>query len=237
MLIQNREIEQVIRIENITRTYGSGDIEVNALVNVSLVIKENEFVAVMGASGSGKSTLMNILGCLDTPTSGEYYLSDLSVKDIDDVSLSKIRNEKIGFIFQTFHLLPRLTALQNVTLPLRYCDVTPEESERRGKELLAKVGLSDRAHHKPFEMSGGQRQRVAIARALVNNPKVIFADEPTGNLDSTTSYEIMDLLCELHTQGQTIVMVTHEEDIARYADRTIRMKDGQVVQEKLCLTA
>ena len=171
MLIQNREIEQVIRIENITRTYGSGDIEVNALVNVSLVIKENEFVAVMGASGSGKSTLMNILGCLDTPTSGEYYLSDLSVKDIDDVSLSKIRNEKIGFIFQTFHLLPRLTALQNVTLPLRYCDVTPEESERRGKELLAKVGLSDRAHHKPFEMSGGQRQRVAIARALVNNPK------------------------------------------------------------------
>lgn len=227
----------MIKIENITRTYGSGDIEVKALVNVSLIIKENEFVAVMGASGSGKSTLMNILGCLDTPTSGEYFLSGLPVKNIDDEKLSKIRNKKIGFIFQTFHLLPRLTALQNVILPLRYSEVSHEESERRGKDLLAKVGLSDRAQHKPFEMSGGQRQRVAIARALVNNPQVIFADEPTGNLDSKTSYEIMNLLRQLHAQGQTIVMVTHEEDIAAYADRTIRMKDGQVLKEELCLTA
>lgn len=224
----------MIRIENITRTYGSGDIEVKALADVSLSIQENEFVAIMGTSGSGKSTLMNILGCLDTPTSGEYYLSDVPVKNIDDESLSKIRNEKIGFIFQTFHLLPRLTALQNVMLPLRYCDVEPQAANQRGLDMLAKVGLMERAHHKPYEMSGGQRQRVAIARALVNQPRVIFADEPTGNLDSKTSYEIMQLLCDLHKQGQTIVMVTHEEDIAAFADRIIRMKDGQVIEDKLC---
>ena len=224
----------MIRIENLTRTYGSGDIQVHALSDVSLTIKENEFVAVMGTSGSGKSTLMNILGCLDTPTSGEYLLSEQSIKEIDDVSLSKIRNEKIGFIFQTFHLLPRLTALQNVTLPLRYSDIDTEEAIQRGQEMLNKVWLKARSHHKPFEMSGGQRQRVAIARALVNQPKVIFADEPTGNLDSNTSYEIMELLCQLHAQGQTIVMVTHEEDIAAYADRIIRMKDGKVIEDKKC---
>jgi putative ABC transport system ATP-binding protein len=225
----------VIKIDNITRTYGSGDVQVNALVNVSLEIKENEFVAVMGTSGSGKSTLMNILGCLDTPSSGEYLLSGLSIKNVDDVILSKIRNEKIGFIFQTFHLLPRLTALQNVALPLRYSDVSVPEAELRSKDMLAKVGLADRAHHKPFEMSGGQRQRVAIARALVNQPKVIFADEPTGNLDSRTSSEIMELLCQLHDNGQTIVMVTHEESIAEYADRIIRMKDGRVIEDKRCV--
>jgi len=225
----------LIKVENLTRTYGTGDIQVNALSDVSLTIQENEFVAVMGTSGSGKSTLMNILGCLDTPTSGEYLLSNQSIKEIDDVSLSKIRNEKIGFIFQTFHLLPRLSALQNVTLPLRYSSIETEEALERGNDMLDKVGLKDRSHHKPFEMSGGQRQRVAIARALVNKPKVIFADEPTGNLDSKTSYEIMELLCQLHAQGQTIVMVTHEEDIAAFANRIIRMKDGKVIEDKLCI--
>ena len=225
----------MIQINNVTRTYGSGDIQVCALSDVSLTIKENEFVAVMGTSGSGKSTLMNILGCLDTPSAGEYLLSGSSIKNIDDEKLSKIRNEKIGFIFQTFHLLPRLSALQNVTLPLRYSDVTPEDAEQRGLEMLTKVGLGERSHHKPFEMSGGQRQRVAIARALVNKPDVIFADEPTGNLDSKTSHEIMGLLGELHRQGQTIVMVTHEEDIAAHAERIIRMRDGKIIEDKPCV--
>jgi len=225
----------VIKIDNISRIYGEGETQVIALNNVSLTIENNEFVAVMGTSGSGKSTLMSILGCLDTPTSGEYLLSGESIKNIDDENLSQIRNRKIGFIFQTFHLLPRLTALDNVTLPLRYSDVDPEDAKKRGMEMLEKVGLSSRWHHKPFEMSGGQRQRVAIARALVNRPEVIFADEPTGNLDSKTSYEIMDLLCDLHNQGQTIVMVTHEEDIAAYADRMIRMKDGEVIEDRLCI--
>ncbi len=225
----------MIRIDNISRIYGEGETQVIALNKVSLTIENNEFVAVMGTSGSGKSTLMSILGCLDTPTFGEYLLSGESIKNIDDENLSQIRNSKIGFIFQTFHLLPRLSALDNVILPLRYSDVEPEEAKQRGMEMLEKVGLSKRWHHKPFEMSGGQRQRVAIARALVNRPQVIFADEPTGNLDSKTSYEIMDLLCELHNQGQTIVMVTHEEDIAAYADRMIRMKDGEVIEDRLCI--
>jgi len=225
----------VIRIDNISRIYGEGETQVIALNKVSLTIKNNEFVAVMGTSGSGKSTLMSILGCLDTPSSGEYLLSGESIKNIDDEDLSQIRNRKIGFIFQTFHLLPRLTALDNVILPLRYSDVEPEEAKQRGLEMLEKVGLSARWHHKPFEMSGGQRQRVAIARALVNRPQVIFADEPTGNLDSKTSNEIMSLLCNLHEQGQTIVMVTHEEDIAAYADRMIRMKDGEVIEDRLCV--
>jgi len=225
----------MIRIEKLNRVYGSGETQVHALCDVSLNISENEFVAIMGTSGSGKSTLMNVLGCLDTPSSGEYLLSGESVKDIDDEQLSKIRNEKIGFIFQTFHLLPRLTALDNVIVPLRYSELTAEQARKRGLEMLDKVGLGARAHHKPFEMSGGQRQRVAIARALVNHPKVIFADEPTGNLDSKTSLEIMQLLLELHRQGQTIVMVTHEEDIAAYAQRVIRMKDGVVIEDKACI--
>lgn len=225
----------MIRIDNISRIYGEGETQVIALNKVSLTINNNEFVAIMGTSGSGKSTLMSILGCLDTATSGEYLLSGESIKNIDDENLSKIRNRKIGFIFQTFHLLPRLSALDNVILPLRYSDVDPEEAKQRGLEMLEKVGLSSRWHHKPFEMSGGQRQRVAIARALVNRPQVIFADEPTGNLDSKTSHEIMDLLCNLHNQGQTIVMVTHEEDIAAYADRMIRMKDGEVIEDRLCI--
>ena len=224
----------MIRVNNVSRIYGEGGAQVNALSNVTLDITENEFVAIMGTSGSGKSTLMNILGCLDTPSSGEYLLSGESIKSIDDTSLSQIRNQKIGFIFQTFHLLPRLSAQHNVSLPLRYSNVSNEEADARALEMLEKVSLTSRAHHKPFEMSGGQRQRVAIARALVNRPKVIFADEPTGNLDSKTSHEIMDLLCQLHQQGQTIIMVTHEEDIAAYADRIIRMKDGHVIEDTLC---
>jgi len=227
----------VIRIQHVNRYYGTGETQVKALSDVSLHISQNEFVAIMGTSGSGKSTLMNILGCLDSPTAGEYLLDGCSVKDMSDVELSRIRNQKIGFIFQTFHLLPRLTALENVILPLRFTDIPPEEARARGAEMLEKVGLTSRGHHKPFEMSGGQRQRVAIARALVNRPSVIFADEPTGNLDSTTSYEIMDLLCQLHQQGQTIVMVTHEDDIASYAQRTIRMKDGQILEDSLCEVA
>ncbi|WP_149980038.1 ABC transporter ATP-binding protein [Pseudoalteromonas rhizosphaerae] len=224
----------MIRVENLCRTYGAGETQVIALSNVSLHIEEGEFVAVMGASGSGKSTLMNILGCLDTPTSGSYLLSGESIKEIDDESLSAIRNKKIGFIFQTFHLLTRLSAQENVSLPLRYTDTPKQQASERAMAMLDKVGLQNRAHHKPFEMSGGQRQRVAIARALVNEPKVIFADEPTGNLDSKTSHEIMQLLCSLHQQGHTLVMVTHEEDIAAYAKRIIRMKDGIVIEDSGC---
>ena len=224
----------MIKVDGLSRVYGCGETEVKALADISLTIATNEFVAIMGASGSGKSTLMSILGCLDTPSAGEYLLGGQRVGAMDDVSLSKIRNKKIGFIFQTFHLLTRLSALQNVILPLRYTDVPNDEAHQRGLEMLEKVGLSNRAHHKPNEMSGGQRQRVAIARALVNHPKVIFADEPTGNLDSKTSHDIMQLLCQLHAQGQTLVMVTHEKDIAAYADRIITMKDGVIIEDRLC---
>jgi putative ABC transport system ATP-binding protein len=224
----------MIDLQNISRLYGSGDIQVAALKDISLTIERNEFVAIMGTSGSGKSTLMNILGCLDSPTSGQYFLTGQQISAVEDQQLSKIRNENIGFIFQSFHLLPRLTALNNVTIPLRYTDVSQQQADQRGLDMLARVGLADRSHHKPFEMSGGQRQRVAIARALINDPSVIFADEPTGNLDSTTSAEIMDLLCQLHLSGQTIVMVTHEESIAAYAQRIIRMKDGNIIEDLPC---
>jgi len=219
----------MIEIHSITKQFKNGEEIVTAIDDVSLTIKQNEFVAVMGSSGSGKSTLMNVLGCLDTPTSGKYLLDGKDVASLTDDELSQIRNEHIGFIFQTFHLLPKLDVVENVKLPLRYSTINAEEANSRALNLIERVGLSHRKNHKPFEMSGGQRQRVAIARALINKPSVILADEPTGNLDSQTSKEIMHLLTELHDAGQTIVMVTHENDIAAYAQRTIRMKDGKII--------
>ncbi len=222
----------MITLKDIRKSFTNGEETIVALNDVSLSIQENEFVAFMGSSGSGKSTMMNILGCLDTPDSGEYLLNGNAVNQLTDEALSKIRNEHIGFIFQTFHLLPKLDAIGNVKLPLRYSDVSDEEATQRAQALLEKVGLGHRMHHRPFEMSGGQRQRVAIARALINRPTMILADEPTGNLDSKTSDDIMALLTELHQQGQTIVMVTHEENIADYAQKVITMKDGQIISEK-----
>lgn len=219
----------MIEIQSLKKRFQNGEEIVTAIDDVSLTIKQNEFVAIMGSSGSGKSTLMNVLGCLDTPSEGKYILDNKDVASLSDDELSRIRNEHIGFIFQTFHLLPKLDVIENVKLPLRYSNISSEEANKRAFELIERVGLSHRKHHKPFEMSGGQRQRVAIARALINKPSVILADEPTGNLDSKTSNEIMDLLTELHQAGQTIVMVTHEDDIAQYAQRTIRMKDGKVL--------
>lgn len=221
----------MLKINNIEKSFSNGDEVVRALNGVTLEVKENEFVAFMGSSGSGKSTLMNILGCLDAPSNGEYLLNGQNVASMSDEALSKVRNEHIGFIFQTFHLLPKLDAIGNVKLPMRYSDISDEEATERAIQLLKRVGLEHRMYHKPFEMSGGQRQRVAIARALINQPSVILADEPTGNLDSKTSVEIMSLLTELHQQGQTIVMVTHEDDIAEYAERVITMRDGQVISE------
>jgi putative ABC transport system ATP-binding protein len=227
----------MIRLRQIAKTFSNGDETVTALNQVSLDIAQNEFVAIMGTSGSGKSTLMNVLGCLDAPTGGQYFLNDQNVAQLDDDTLSDIRNRYIGFIFQTFHLLPKLDVVGNITLPLRYADIDPATAAERADQLIERVGLSHRKHHKPFEMSGGQRQRVAIARALINQPSVILADEPTGNLDSKTSDEIMALLSELHQQGQTIVMVTHEPDIAAFAQRIIRMKDGHIIEDSATCSA
>lgn len=223
----------MITLKDIRKSFTNGEETIVALNDVSLSIQENEFVAFMGSSGSGKSTMMNILGCLDTPDSGQYRLNGKPVNSLTDEALSRIRNQHIGFIFQTFHLLPKLDAIGNVKLPLRYSNVSDEEATERAKVLLEKVGLGHRMQHRPFEMSGGQRQRVAIARALINRPTMILADEPTGNLDSKTSDDIMALLTELHQQGQTIVMVTHEENIADYAQKVITMKDGQIISEKI----
>ncbi|MEI6123620.1 MAG: ABC transporter ATP-binding protein [Bacteroidota bacterium] len=220
--------EKIISLKNITKNYKVGTYIVKALQNVTLHINKNEYVALMGPSGSGKSTLMNILGCLDSATSGTYILNQQDVSKLHDNALAEIRNKEIGFVFQTFNLLPRSTALDNVALPLIYAGFTNAKRIIRAKEVLEQVQLSDRITHKPNELSGGQRQRVAIARALVNKPSIILADEPTGNLDSKTSIEIMGLFEAIHEQGNTIILVTHEEDIARHAHRIIRLKDGYV---------
>ncbi len=223
----------MIKLEDIAKTFTIGEVNVYALQDITLSIFENEFVALMGPSGSGKSTLMNILGCLDTPTSGNYRLNNQDVSSLSDNQLAEIRNKEIGFIFQTFNLLPRATALDNVALPLIYAGMAKGPRIERALEVLAQVELADRVKHKPNELSGGQRQRVAIARALVNHPSIILADEPTGNLDSKTSIEIMGLLEEIHGKGNTIIIVTHEEDIAKHAHRIIRLIDGQVSSDEI----
>jgi len=218
----------VIDIENITKDYVMGEEIVRALRGVSLQIHRNEYIAVMGPSGSGKSTLMNMLGCLDTPTSGRYEFNGRNVAEMNDDELAAIRNREIGFVFQTFNLLPRSDSLRNVELPLIYAGIDPETREERATQALVDVGLGDRLHHKPNELSGGQRQRVAIARALVNRPSIILADEPTGNLDSKTGQEIMALLEDLYSRGNTIILVTHERDIAAHARRAVHLRDGLI---------
>lgn len=223
----------MIELKALKKDYVSGNIRVAALQGVTLSIRENEFVAIMGPSGSGKSTLMNILGCLDKPSSGSYLLAGREVGSMSDDDLAEVRNRDIGFVFQSFHLLPRLNIVRNVMLPLKYSEIEPEEARRSAIAMLTRVKLEDRLEHVPNELSGGQRQRVAIARALVNSPKIIFADEPTGNLDSKTSIEIMKLFTGLHQAGQTIILVTHEPEIARYAQKIVQMRDGCVEEIEL----
>lgn len=225
--------EPLISIENLRKTYIMGDNEVKALQSASLHIYKNEYVALMGPSGSGKSTLMNLLGCLDTPSSGDYVLNGSKVASMEDEELAVVRNKEIGFVFQTFNLLPRLSALENVALPLVYAGISKNVRLKKAEEMLAAVGLKDRMDHKPNELSGGQRQRVAVARALVNDPSIILADEPTGNLDSKTSYEIMQLFEEIHKKGNTIILVTHEPDIAAHAHRIVKLKDGFIESDAL----
>lgn len=226
-------MEPLIILKNVTKYYNVGQEVVKALDGISLSIEKNEYVAVMGASGSGKSTLMNILGGLDTPTSGAYILNGKEVSSMTDNEMAEIRNKEIGFVFQSFNLLPRSNTLENVALPLVYAGIKKEKRVDRASKVLANVGLSDRMEHKPNELSGGQQQRVAIARALVNKPSIILADEPTGNLDSKISLEIMALLKQIHQQGNTVILVTHEEDIALSAQRIIRLKDGKVAYDKM----
>jgi putative ABC transport system ATP-binding protein len=225
--------QPIISVRDLKKTYVMGTNTVNALQSINLDISKNEYVALMGPSGSGKSTFMNILGCLDTPSAGEYILNNISVGSMTDAELAAVRNKEIGFVFQTFNLLPRLSALENVALPLVYAGMSKSKRLERAEEMLRAVRLGDRVDHKPNELSGGQRQRVAIARALVNSPSIILADEPTGNLDSTTSYEIMGLFEEIHKAGNTIIVVTHEPDIAAHAHRIVRMRDGLIEKDQL----
>ena len=221
-------MEPVIELKHIKKVYQMGTVEIHALRDISLDIFPNEYVAIMGPSGSGKSTLMNMIGCLDTPTGGDYFLNGTNVSNMNDSELAYIRNKEIGFVFQTFNLLARSTALENVSLPLVYAGMGKTARFNRAEEILTSVGLGDRIDHKPNELSGGQRQRVAVARALVNSPSIILADEPTGNLDTKTSHEIMNLFDELHESGNTIILVTHEEDIAQFAQKIVRLRDGEI---------
>jgi putative ABC transport system ATP-binding protein len=223
----------VIEVKNLEKTYYVGDMEVNALRGVSFNILKSQFSAIMGPSGSGKSTLMHIIGCLDSPTKGEYHLNGENVANMQDDQLAKIRNKEIGFVFQKFHLLPRSTALENVMLPLKYASIGKIERSEKAMEALTQVGLADRVDHRPSELSGGQQQRVAIARALVNSPAILFADEPTGNLDSKTGEEVMNLLHELNDRGQTIVLITHEKEIADQTERTIFIRDGKIESDAI----
>lgn len=225
--------KEVIRISDLKKFYQLGNQRVKALNGVALSIFKNEYVAIMGPSGSGKSTLMNILGCLDTPTSGTYVLNGTDVSKMGDGDLAQVRNKEIGFVFQSFNLLPRYTSVENVALPLIYSGVPQRERDRRAKDALISVGLEDRMEHKPSELSGGQRQRVAVARALINNPSIILADEPTGNLDTKTSIDIMRLFEDIYSRGNTVVVVTHEEDIARHARRIIRLRDGVIESDTI----
>ena len=221
----------LISLKNIHKIYNVGGEEVRALDGIDLNIQENEYLAIMGPSGSGKSTLMNMIGCLDTPTSGLYEFEGEMVQVMDDAQLASIRNRKIGFVFQTFNLLPKATAQYNVEIPLVYANIRKDQRTEMASKALHSVGLSDRSHHKPNELSGGQRQRVAIARALVNNPSIILADEPTGNLDSKSGHEIMNILDDLHDRGNTIILVTHEDEIAQHAHRVIRLLDGKIIED------
>lgn len=226
-------MDEIIEVKKLQKRYLMGDEVIDALKSIDLKVQKNEYLALMGPSGSGKSTLMNLIGCLDSPTSGEYILHGIDVSKMSDSELADVRNKEIGFVFQTFNLLPRMTALENVALPLVYAGVSKVDREERARKVLLEVGLADRMTHKPNELSGGQRQRVAIARALINNPAIILADEPTGNLDSKTSEEIMNIFKEIHKRGNTIIVVTHEPDIAAFADRIVRLKDGYIESDQI----
>ena len=223
----------MIQLDNITKTYQMGELELQVLKGISLTVSRGEFIAIMGASGSGKSTLMNIIGCLDRSTSGEYFLDELNIQVYSDEELAQIRNQKIGFVFQSFNLLPRLSAIENVELPMIYSQIPAKERNQRALKALTRLGLGERTHHKPRELSGGQQQRVSIARALVNQPSIVLADEPTGALDSKTSLEIMQLFEELHQQGITLVVITHDEEVAEYAKRVVILRDGEIIEDRL----